>query len=175
MQTEHITFFVECTPPTVTAQQKGVDFKRRRFFTKKIVRVAEDFYAVAFRRYVPITPMDGALRLHVIYVYPWLKSDTKRDREQGLVAMNTAPDWDNISKAFCDSMSKMGFWVNDSRIADGRLRKFRGNVPGIAVMIERITPETLTDGVPAGIANIIKGVYHGTCHSECILDDPAAK
>jgi Holliday junction resolvase RusA-like endonuclease len=154
---DRIAFFVECTPPTVTAQQKGVDFKRRRFFTKKIVRVAEDFYATAFRRYIPTEPMDGALRLQVIYVYPWLKSDTKRDREQGLIAMHTAPDWDNISKAFCDAMSKMGFWVNDSRIADGRLRKLRGNTPGIAVHIERITPETLTEEMPKAFSILIRG------------------
>ena len=153
-----IRFFVECTPPTVTAQQKGVDFKRRRFFTKKVVRVAEDFYAKTFRPYVPATPLDGPLRIHVIYVYPWNTSDTKKVREPGIVPMSTAPDFDNISKGFCDAMSRLGFWVNDSRIADGRIQKCRGNVPGIYVCIDRIESSDLIDEIPMDIGHIVRGL-----------------
>lgn len=153
-----IKFFVHCIPPTVTAQQKGafVCGGKVRFFKKRIVQESENLYMRLFRQYAPCTPLDAPLRVQAFFIYQWHATDSKKVRASGLIPHDTRFDCDNISKTLLDSMGKLGFWVNDSRIADNRTYKFRGEVTGIAVIIDEVNHANMLDGVPADIAAIIQ-------------------
>ena len=134
------SFFVECVPPTVTAQQKGVRVCGRRpvFFTKKKVERSQAMLWRLFEGHRPPVPFNGALRVTVVMTFPWRKSETKANRARGWMPMPVAPDWDNLAKTPFDVLSKLSFWCDDGQVFDGRLVKGWGDRPGIRVMIEPV-------------------------------------
>ena len=48
-----------------------------------------------------------------------------------LVPMTARPDFDNIAKALCNTMTKLRFWKDDAEVYHGTVRKFWGETPGM--------------------------------------------
>jgi len=84
----------------------------------------------------PKVPLSGPLRLDLLFQFPWRKSEPKKNRTRAW-PKDTKPDFDNLCKQFCDVLQSMGFFWNDSQIADVRIRKVWTDSPGVQVMIEQ--------------------------------------
>jgi Holliday junction resolvase RusA-like endonuclease len=95
--------------------------------------------------YRPVKPYDGALRLGISYCLPLLKTERKAIREQGWTTHSKRPDCDNMCKMFQDTMGKLLYWTDDSRVVHLSFRKYRSESPGIGVTLERVTDEQVGD------------------------------
>ena len=131
-------FSIHCVPPTTTSQQKGVMViaGKPRFFKKAKVRHAEEDLLSLLMPHAPKAPFQGPLKLTVTLVFPWRKTEKKSELLRGVAPHFARPDFDNLSKMICDSMSRLGFWNDDGQVSDGRIAKRRGFDTGIAVTIE---------------------------------------
>lgn len=156
-----IDFFIDCVPPTVTAQQKGVTTrgfklskrgKRRPIIVhyKKAELEALEAQMIAwFRPHAPAVPMEGPIRCEIRFIYPWTEALKKKRLKGALrpfVGKDTKPDRDNITKLPTDVLTACKFWHDDAQVCGGELLKGWGDRPGIHVTIQPFT----TDYVPPG-------------------------
>ena len=93
----------------------------------------------------PVKPYDGALRLGISYCLPLLKNEKKAIKEVGWTTHSKRPDCDNICKMFQDTMGKLLFWTDDSRVVHLTFRKYRSESPGIGVTLEHVTDDEVGD------------------------------
>lgn len=69
------------------------------------------------------------------YVFPFVSSTRKKDRDKGEVFMVNRPDVDNLTKSVLDVMTDMHFWEDDSQICELSLLKVRAENPHIEITI----------------------------------------
>lgn len=159
-----IDFFIDCVPPTVTAQQKGEktvlrkDWQERkaagksthatRHFKKKAVQEAEEQFIRWLLPHAPNLPIVGAVRFEVRFIWPWRAADLKK-RQKGeikrpVLLKDTKPDTDNLIKLMKDVMTGCRYWYDDGQVAEEDIRKGWGDRPGIHI---RVLP-CLDDYVP---------------------------
>lgn len=133
-----ISIFIPCVPPKTTSQQKGVMVigGKPRFFTKAKVRQSADDMMSLLMPHAPRRPLEGPIKLTVTLTYPWRKTEKKRNLLKGWLPNDKKPDFDNLSKAICDVMTKLLFWQDDGQVYDGRIIKGWGDNPGIKIEIE---------------------------------------
>ena len=128
-------FFMEMVPPTATAQMKKVSIVRGRpvFYEPEKVKKAKALLISGLREYVPPEPMEGALSLHAVWLYPKGKSHQDGERRK------TRPDTDNIEKLLKDCMTQLGFWKDDAQVAKETVEKKWADDPtGIRIAIGRL-------------------------------------
>ena len=155
-------------PPRTTFQQKKVFFNphlgRVQFVKKKGLAEAEQDFMSLLISHVPAEPFKAAVRLSVIFVYPFRKTDSQKTRNRLLVPMTVKPDFDNLSKTLCDTMTKLQFWTDDSLVADGRVRKFWGERSGIHIRVEEIAGADAFTGIDGetlellGVSGLLGGL-----------------
>ena len=137
-----IDFFVECIPPKATAQASSMIMRRQDGtpFIGKAKRGAKtrDELMVLLMPHRPIAPLEGAIFMEVDWVYPWRKSEPKKNKVDGKLPCFTRPDCDNLCKFFADICERLGFYLDDAQIADLRFRKWWGDCPGIGVKMGRV-------------------------------------
>lgn len=127
--------------PYKTAQQKGVRRLKSggvMFYTKDEVKAE----GLRMRGYLksakPKRPLEGPLRVCVSIVHPLTMQLAKQyaDRLEDvtlLIPHPKRPDADNTAKLVLDMAGQAGWWIDDAQIADLRIQKFYGAVPGITV------------------------------------------
>lgn len=128
-------------PPTTTAQQKGVFVRggRAHFFVKKNVRDAENFLAAMLQAYTPPNPFAGAVELCATWVFPYRKSEPKRNTAAGAYIPHTSrPDLDNLEKGLLDVLTRLRFWADDSQVAQKKTIKAWGARPFLHIHIREI-------------------------------------
>lgn len=137
-----IEAFIACKVPTRTAQQKGacVVQGKIRFFTKAVVKQAEQQWRTILGPSAPKKPLEGPLKLEITLHFPWRKQDTKLKAQFKVVPIPTRPDAENLCKSLLDQMTKLGFWKDDSQIAELTIRKYRSDTPGIHFTIKPSLP-----------------------------------
>lgn len=139
-----VAFVVEGIPPRVSHHAKQIVRRRTRrgprlsLADRPRLRVAKHTLDAWFLPYRPPAPLDGPLRVDIEVTWPWVTRDSQRARAGGRVPHAAKPDWDNTAKGIVDCLVRLRFLTEDSRIVDGRVRKWRGNRPGIAVQITRV-------------------------------------
>jgi len=128
-----IEFFVECTPPKITSQQRRHGYKQAK------LKQAEAFWRAVMEVNAPNKPMRGVLRLEIAVTYPHTDKSRKIAEKHSLLAIAkvTVPDADNLNKLPQDAMQKCGYFQNDSHIYNLNISKWHGDVPGIYVKLER--------------------------------------
>jgi Holliday junction resolvase RusA-like endonuclease len=123
-----ITATIPGTPPTMTAQQKGVSARsgKVRIFTKPEI-LAEKARMVAYLvRSRPPAPLAGPLRVSVQFLWP--------DKPYGLRIVK--PDLDNCLKLLLDACTAAGFWTDDNQVAELQARKLNSpDATGILVHV----------------------------------------
>lgn len=139
MTDQHITIFIPGQPTRVTAQQKGVDFKRKRFYEKPEVRAAREALEWQLRKHAPKQPMDGPVKLDVVWFY---KTNTKK--QDGAYKI-TRPDTDNLVKMLKDAMGNVGFFHDDAQVVEERTSKRWALIAGTYITIETL-PQKVEDG-----------------------------
>ncbi len=85
----------------------------------------------------PDKPLEGPLRLELAFYYPWRKAATKAQRACGRQPKDTGPDCDNLAKQVADELEHMGFFTNDSQIADLHVQKFWTDNVGVSITLGR--------------------------------------
>lgn len=129
-----IEFFMPMIPPTTTAQQHKVSVKNGKplFYDPPDLKAAKNKIKNNLIPYVPDKPFDGALRLVVKWCFPITGKHYDGEYKY------TKPDTDNLNKSLKDIMEKLGFYVNDARVASETIEKFWAEVPGIWIHLEKI-------------------------------------
>lgn len=143
---ESKSFRLSINPAVLTtAQQKGVRIVKSKsgrcfpsFFKKQKAVQNERMIKGALKPFVPQEAVhndgDTAVLLEIVYMFPYQSGAPKWKRE-GITFMTQRPDADNLSKAFVDCMTDMGFWEDDS-IVNFRFSKFRFSHPRIDISYE---------------------------------------
>lgn len=133
-----LAFFIPCIPPKATSQQKGVMVinGKPRYFKKKHVKAAEESMLALLMPHRPKQPFEGPVSLSVQWVYPWRKSETKKNRALGMIPCHTRPDCSNLVKMFEDCLTRLAFWNDDSQVSHLTFSKWWGDEPGITVWIK---------------------------------------
>lgn len=135
-----INFFIACIPPRVSHHHKRI--VRIGGFSRLADRpelvAAKMTLESLLLPYQPARPLTGAVSLVLDFTWPWKASDTKRVRVGCRIPHDTKPDWDNAAKTITDRLVTLRFLEQDSRIVDGRVRKWRGDVPGIGVQLRAV-------------------------------------
>lgn len=131
---------IDCIPPKHTAQGSNQILKTKngRFFIgKKTNSNAKSTQNELFNLlypYRPEQPLEKPLRVEIKWVYPYRKSEPKKNRTAEKYC-DTRPDVDNICKLLFDMMTRIGFWIDDSQIADLHFIKVWDNKPRIEIKI----------------------------------------
>jgi Holliday junction resolvase RusA-like endonuclease len=129
-------------PATVTAQQKGVNWKSRRFYTKDPIKAeSQRIYAHALHQRTKGPPLAGPLDVTIWLIYPLTKALAKKhaDRladDSFTLPHPVRPDVDNLSKLLLDTLTKARIWEDDSQACDLNLRKRYGVIPRIVVEVK---------------------------------------
>lgn len=135
-------FFLPCIPGTRTAQQKRVSMRGGKpvFFHDAQAEADKQTYAALMIKHRPKEPMNGPLKLTVMFYSPFPKKmfQTKEQRSKSLscVPKLTRPDCSNIIKQIEDLLVILRFIEDDALVYDLRVQKFFDLTPGIAVEIE---------------------------------------
>lgn len=125
-----IEFFMAMKPPTITQQEHR--FGKGKVYEDQRLKNARLLIRNHLAKHVPEEKMDGPLRLTVKWCFPMAKR-----RHDGQYK-HTKPDTDNLNKLLKDEMERLGFFVNDSRIASEIIEKFWAEIPGIYVKLENL-------------------------------------
>lgn len=132
-----LSFFVACVPPKVSHHHKKI-IKRGGFYSlgdKPELQQAKGSLDAWFYPHQPPAALGGPVVLDIELTWPWLAGDSKKTRALGRIPHDSKPDWDNAAKGIADCLARLRFIDQDSRVVDGRVRKWRGDTPGIAIRI----------------------------------------
>lgn len=105
-------FFIAMKPPTATAQEKQVRVVGGRpiFYDPPAVKAAKKLLTAHLAPHRPDTPLEGALELCAIWLFP--KGKTHKNGEW----RTTKPDTDNLQKLLKDCMTRCGYWKDDAQV-----------------------------------------------------------
>jgi Holliday junction resolvase RusA-like endonuclease len=101
----------------------------------------------------PPIPLEGALKLLVIALFPRPKCLCRKKDHPGIIwAPTAASDWDNTGKV-TDILKYLHYWGDDRQVCDGRVLKgFHaiGGAPGALFLVELLPP--IPRGLPEELA-----------------------
>ena len=148
------TFFIPSNPPKSTHQGSAMILHRKdgsafvgKSASSKGAAVKANLIDL-LRPCAPETPLSGPVRLILTWTYPWRKTEPKKTRAFGWKYCETRPDIDNLLKMVKDVMTLLGYWRDDSQVADLRFVKGWGNRAGIGVTLEPCgDPTVVADSV----------------------------
>lgn len=124
-------FFLDITPPTVTAQEHKIRIVHGRpmFYDTQKLKAARATFERLLRQHVPSEPMEGPIALTVGWRFA-----TKTHKE-GTYRV-TRPDTDNLEKLLKDCMTRVGFWRDDSQVCREEVTKrWSREKPGISIKV----------------------------------------
>ena len=125
-------FFINCNPPTATAQEKKVALVKGRvvFYEPSNLKAAKSQLIFHLLRHRPKEPLKGPLSLTVLWLFP--KGKNHKDGTWRI----TRPDTDNLEKMLKDCMTRCGFWKDDAQVVKEYVeKKWSENPVGIEIEI----------------------------------------
>lgn len=128
-------FFLNMNPPTKTYQEHRIgksQHGKTYVYEDRELKEVRMNYRNKLLKVAPDTPMTGAIRLVVKFLFP-IKGKHKDGEYK-----TSKPDTDNLNKMLKDEMTKAGFWKDDAQVASEIIEKFWAEVPGIYVKVEVI-------------------------------------
>ena len=131
------SFFMPMIPPTATAQQKKITQGKNG---TPIVRDSDASKEARAKLLAalpePIQKLAGPVRVATKWIWPLRKAD-----KPGTYYKTTKPDADNMVKLLLDSMTKRGYWTDDSQVASLTVEKFRSDTQtGIYIEAQEMDP-----------------------------------
>ena len=132
---------IHCIPPKHTAQASNKILKTRdgRYFVgKKSSSLAKQTESDLIALLMPFRlekPFDKPLEITVKWIYPFRKAEPKKNRYEGLPC-TTKPDCDNICKLLFDTMTRLGYWIDDALIYHVDFTKCYSDNPRIEIEIK---------------------------------------
>ena len=128
-------FFMAMKPPTATAQEHSVKVVGGKpvFFDPPNVREARELLMGHLIRHKPDKPIEGAVELTVMWLFP--KGKSHKHGEWRV----TKPDTDNLQKMLKDCMTRTGYWNDDAQVVLELAGKVWMDEPtGIYIEIEKL-------------------------------------
>ena len=106
-------------PPTATAQEHSVKVVGGKpvFFDPPNVKEARELLMAHLIRHKPDKPIEGAVELTVMWLFPKGKSHKHGEWRK------TKPDTDNLQKLLKDCMTRVGFWNDDAQVVSEKVQK----------------------------------------------------
>lgn len=103
-----------------------------RFYKPSNVRKARDTLIKHLKPFKPIVPLEGALELHVTWLFP-------KGRHKNGEWKITKPDTDNLQKMLKDCMTELGFWKDDAQVVKETCEKRWSDEPtGISIEVNML-------------------------------------
>ena len=123
-------FFLDMKPPTTTHQQQSVHVVggKPHFFDPPALKAARAEFRRVLAPHRPSEPLTGPLRL----VTKWCYEPKKNANPSYKI---TVPDTDNMVKLLKDTMTKLGYWIDDAQVASEITEKFWARPEGIFIQI----------------------------------------
>lgn len=151
-----IRLLITGDPGTITAQQKGINWKKRAFYTKTAVKAERTRMKRNLHVWIPRpggggdfvrmktlfpSPFIGPVHVSVKFIFPFTQDQARRHVAQlGDPAFETGhgvrPDFDNSLKLLLDVLTELNFWTDDAQIDDANVHKRRGSDPRILIAID---------------------------------------
>ena len=129
--------------PKGTSQEKGecIRYKIREgrrvpyihHFKEKHVEGMRAEFELKLKRHKPKKPVQGPVRLSLSLFF-----DVKRPKKLWGTYKTTRPDLDNYAKELIDSMTAVGYWEDDSEIADLHVVKYYSEKGAIYIKAEEL-------------------------------------
>jgi len=134
------TIFIPCVPPKATHQGSAM-ILRRKDGTPFVGKASNSAGAKAKKTlltlllcHAPKRSFEGPTEVEVKLVFPWRKSEPKKNRALGIMPMVTKPDLDNLSKMIVDSMADANWFAGgDQQVHLLTLSKWWGDEVGITI------------------------------------------
>ena len=132
--------FIPCVPPKATHQGSAM-ILRRKDGTPFVGKASNSAGAKAKKTLLPLLlchapkrSFEGPTEVEVKLVFPWRKSEPKKNRALGIMPMVTKPDLDNLSKMIVDSMADANWFSGgDQQVHLLTLSKWWGDEVGITI------------------------------------------
>jgi len=132
--------FIPCVPPKATHQGSAM-ILRRRDGTPFVGKASNSAGAKAKKTlltlllcHAPKRSFEGPTEVEVKLVFPWRKSEPKKNKALGIMPMVTKPDLDNLSKMIVDSMADANWFAGgDQQVHLLTLSKWWGDEVGITI------------------------------------------
>tara|TARA_R110002051_G_scaffold255522_1_gene314599 strand:- start:950 stop:1417 length:468 start_codon:yes stop_codon:yes gene_type:complete len=115
--------------------KQSTSFGRGHSYTPKKKRLYLEDLSAKLSQTFDGVPMEGKLRVAVVYSFPWRKTD--KDREAWAL-MDRRPDIDNLFKPLADCLEAIGVFGDDAQIVEVTIRKIRHDIPAISVKISSV-------------------------------------
>ncbi|MBU5424983.1 RusA family crossover junction endodeoxyribonuclease [Tissierella pigra] len=93
------------------------------------------------QKYKNTEPMEGYLKIEMIFFMPIPKSTSKKRKElmlQRKILPDKKPDYDNMAKAISDALNNIAY-KDDNQIVEAHIYKFYCDEPRAEVFIENIS------------------------------------
>ncbi len=132
--------FIPCVPPKATHQGSAM-ILRRKDGTPFVGKASNSAGAKAKKTlltlllcHAPKHSFEGPTEVEVKLVFPWRKSEPKKNKALGIMPMVTKPDLDNLSKMIVDSMADANWFAGgDQQVHLLTLSKWWGDEVGITI------------------------------------------
>jgi len=132
--------FIPCVPPKATHQGSAM-ILRRKDGTPFVGKASNSAGAKAKKTlltlllcHAPKRSFEGPTEVEVKLVFPWRKSEPKKNKALGIMPMVTKPDLDNLSKMIVDSMADANWFSGgDQQVHLLTLSKWWGDEVGITI------------------------------------------
>ena len=132
--------FIPCVPPKATHQGSAM-ILRRKDGTPFVGKASNSAGAKAKKTlltlllcHAPKRSFEGPTEVEVKLVFPWRKSEPKKNKALGIMPMVTKPDLDNLSKMIVDSMADANWFAGgDQQVHLLTLSKWWGDEVGITI------------------------------------------
>lgn len=132
-------FFMPMIPPTVTHQEMKTTVNKNTgrviYYEPSELKDARAKLTAHLSKHRPAEPMDGALYLQTVWVFP------ADDKHPPKTWKTSKPDTDNLQKMLKDIMTDLGFWTDDALVCMENISKSYDAVPGIFVQIKQLATE----------------------------------
>ena len=142
-----IQCFIPCVPPRVNHQRKRIVRVGQwtRLADAPELVAAKAMLETLLLPHAPASPLEGPVVLQLEFTWPWLAGDSKRTKALGRVPHTSRPDCSNVAKTLEDRLVALRFLADDSQVVDLRVRKWRGESPGIGIVVAPYQPLMLDE------------------------------
>jgi len=127
-----LSFKIEGTPPSTTAQGKRLNRATGAFFKSKEHAADMEDLRLKMRQHRPKTPLEGPIQLMIVATWPYPKN-TPKCAQIGKRPKLTKPDVDNFAKGLIDALVDEGFFPDDANVYGLTVLKWFGPSTSVGI------------------------------------------
>lgn len=128
--------YLPVNPPNAWGKNSKNSF-RGRVVTNPSIASTKSLMVGLLAGHAPEKPLEGALRMRVMVVWPYNKTEKKSVINDGAcIPKITKPDGDNVLATIKDVMENLRFFNNDSQIYCEQIERWHGPEGFIRIEIE---------------------------------------